>query len=307
MMQDALSEILNVLKMRSSVYFRTAFSSPWGLSVPAYSNVARFHMAMRGECWLRVAGQNAPTRLVTGDLAVVPHGRSHILSDTPEREATALDNALALTDYDGTGAFSFGGPEMGEACQLFCGHFELEEGTVHPIFSALPAIIHIPNTDTMNALWLEPITRFVTSESLNGKPGSSAIVHRLTEIIFIQIVRAFVERSGDEAGYLAGLLDRQLSKSLFAVHRSPEKPWTVESMAVLAGMSRTVFASRFSQLIGMTPLAYVTDWRMLIARRRLLDSDQPIIVIAESVGYKSESAFARAFKRQFGITPGSLR
>lgn len=307
MARDALSQILSALKMRGVIYFHTHFTPPWGVQVPAYRNVARFHMAIRGQCWCRVEGVAEPIHLQTGDLIVIPHGASRVLSDTADREATQLDEVLSRSRYNGEGAFVYGGASEGHAIKLFCGHFEFEEGVVHPFLSALPRFIHIPNTETMNASWLDSVMRFVSTEVMGARAGADAIVHRLTEIIFIQVVRAFVARAGDAARCLKGVLDGQLSKALSAVHLAPEKPWTVEAMANEAGMSRTVFAERFTALIGMTPLSYVTLWRMQLARRELIETDRPLIEIAEGAGYQSESAFARAFKRQFDVAPGSLR
>lgn len=307
MANDALSQILTALKMRGSVYFHTHFTPPWGVRVPAFSNVARFHMVIRGDCWVRVEGTDEPIHLATGDLIVIPHGASHILSDTRDQPPKQLDEVLDRSGYRGDGALIYGGADEGPACKIFCGHFEFEQGAMHPVLSSLPASIHLPNTQTMNAEWLESVMRFVSAEVLGEKAGADAIVHRLTEIIFIQVVRAFVDRSGEAAGCLAGVLDPNLSRTLSAVHTAPAEPWTVDAMASEAGMSRTLFAERFTSLMGMTPHGYVTQWRMQLARRQLLESDDAIIEIAEATGYGSEAAFARAFKRQFDIAPARFR
>ncbi len=307
MKNDALSQILDALKLRGSVYFHTSFSPPWAVRVPAFGNVARFHMAMRGACWLSVEGLEKPLYLASGDLAVIPHGAAHILSDELGRNAAEVDDVVRQSGYSGEGALYYGGPDEEQSCKLFCGHFEFEEGSVHPILEALPAVIHVPNTQTMNAFWLEAVMRFVASEVRAGMPGSDAIVHRLTEIIFIQVVRTFVDREGDRAGCLAAVLNPKLGRSMSRIHREPERPWTVETLAREAGMSRTVFADRFTSLVGMTPLAYVTHWRMERARREIRDTDLPLIDIAERIGYSSEAAFNRAFKRQFNQTPGQVR
>ncbi|MCK7615468.1 AraC family transcriptional regulator [Roseibium sediminicola] len=307
MKHDALSQILDALKLRGSIYFHTSFSPPWAVEVPAFGRVARFHMAMRGSCWLVVKGREKPVFLATGDLAVIPHGAAHVLCDELGREATSVDRVLEQSGYSGEGALYFGGPEKDQSCKLFCGHFEFEEGTVHPILEALPDIIHVPNTQTLNAHWLEAVMRFVASEVRASLPGSDAIVHRLTEIIFIQVVRTFVDQEGDRAGCLAAVLNPNLGRSMSRIHLAPEKSWTVEALAREAGMSRTVFAERFSGLVGMTPLAYVTHWRMEKARRDLRETDLPLIDIAETIGYSSEAAFNRAFKRQFNLTPGQMR
>ncbi len=307
MRDDALSQILDVLQMRGAIYFHTDFTSPWGVGVPEYSNVARFHMVMRGNCVVTIEGVDDPLHLSTGDLVVIPHGVAHVLSDIPDREADELDFVLSESGYNGMGALVYGGQDQFGACKLFCGHFEFEEGATHPLLAGLPQVIHLPNTQTMNAEWLDSVIRFVSAEVMGEKAGADAIVHRLTEIIFIQTVRAFVDSVGDEAGSLAGILDPQISRSLNAVHTNPEGKWTVQSMAEVAGMSRTVFAERFNEFIGMTPHNYVTHWRMQIAHQRLAKSSDSIIVIAEAVGYGSEAAFTRAFKNQFNVTPGIFR
>ncbi|WP_417689830.1 AraC family transcriptional regulator [Roseibium sp.] len=307
MKHDALSQILDALKLRGSVYFHTNFSAPFGVGVPAFGNVARFHMAMRGSCWLQVEGQDRPIHLSTGDLAVIPHGTAHVLSDELDRPVSSVDEVVRQTGYSGEGALYFGGAEEDQACKLFCGHFEFEEGSVHPILDALPSVIHVPNTQTMNAHWLDAVMRFVASEVHATLPGSDAVIHRLTEIIFIQVVRTFVDREGDKAGCLAAVLDPRFGRCMSKIHLAPERSWTVETLAREAGMSRTVFAERFTSLVGMTPLAYVTHWRMERARREIAETDLPLIDIAETVGYTSEAAFNRAFKRHFDVTPGQIR
>ncbi|MEM8744039.1 MAG: AraC family transcriptional regulator [Pseudomonadota bacterium] len=307
MNNDALSQILDALRLKGSVYFHTQFSPPWGVRVPAFGNVARFHMAMRGDCWLRVDGVDDPIRLTTGDLAVVPHGSAHILSDTPDREARSVDEVVAVSGYAGEGALAYGGEDTGQACKLFCGHFEFEDGAMHPILDALPRVFHIPNTQTMNASWLDSVIRFVSAEVTGGDAGSDAIVHRLSEIVFIQVIRALVDNAGDAAGSLAGILDPKIGRSLSRVHLEPHQSWTVEMMASEAGMSRTSFSERFTSLMGIAPLGYVTQWRMQLARRDLIETDQPLMQIAERVGYGSEAAFNRAFKRQYDATPGETR
>ncbi|MGI9475498.1 MAG: AraC family transcriptional regulator [Hyphomicrobiaceae bacterium] len=307
MAHDALSQILDVLRLRSAVYFHTHFNPPWGVRVPSFGNVARFHMAMRGDCWIRVEGVESPLHMSTGDLIVIPHGTSHVISDTRDGEAIEVDDVIDQSGYTGAGALTFGGSDDGQTCKLFCGHFEFDDKTLHPVLSALPNYIHVPNTQTMNAYWLESIMRFVSAEVFADRAGSDAIVQRLTEIIFIQVIRSFVDNIGDAAGCLAGVINPQLSKCLSKVHIEPEKPWTVEAMAAEAGMSRSIFADRFTSLMGMPPLTYVTQWRMQLARRLLLDTEHRLIEIAERVGYASEAAFNRAFKRHFDVTPGELR
>ena len=307
MNNDALSQILTAIKMRGAVYFHTRFSAPFSIRVPPYQNVARFHMAMVGACWIRVDGAPDPIYLANGDLVVVPHGSSHILSDTSDGPALELDEVIKISGYNGKGAFVYGGGEETDMCQLFCGHFEFDSDAFHPMLSSLPKLIHIPRSEDVNSAWLKSIIDFVSSEVRSSQAGADAIVYRLTEIIFIKAIRSFVDRAGEASGCLAAILDPHLSQALSAVHLDPSRSWTVESMAKEAGLSRTVFAERFTHLIGMAPLTYVTQWRMQAAKRQLAETRTALIEIAEAAGYQSAPAFARAFKRYFGFTPGSLR
>jgi len=307
MSQDPLSDILRALRMKGTIYFRTDFNPPWGVAVPEFSNVARFHLAARGSCWVRVAGEEQPVHLAQGDLIVIPHGAAHVLADDPDREPSSLDDVLEKSGFKGTGALVYGGEDGGRSTQLICGHFAFDDTAIHPLLEALPRYIHISGSESLNNAWLESAMKFITVESLGGEPGSDAVVHRLSEIIFIQAVRVYVDRMGSDAGSLAGIADPQIGRALGAMHSSPQAPWTVEGLAREAGMSRTAFAVKFAQLIGMTPHSYLTQWRMQEAGRKLRETGDPILTVAEHAGYRSEAAFNRAFKKWFDATPASYR
>jgi len=307
MSQDALSDILRALRMKGTIYFRTDFNPPWGVAVPEFSNVARFHMAARGSCSVEVAGEPAPVYLAQGDLIVIPHGAAHVLADEPGRQAASVDDVLEKTGFQGRGALVYGGEETGSSTQLICGHFAFDDDAIHPLLEALPRYIHISGSESLNNAWLENAMKFIQVESLSPGPGSDAIVHRLSEIIFIQAVRIHVERMGSDAGPLAGIADPQIGRALAAMHGAPESAWTIEELASEAGMSRTSFAVKFARAIGMTPHHYLTQWRMQEAGRRLRETADPIVSVAEGAGYQSEAAFNRAFKKWFDATPGSYR
>ena len=307
MTADALSDILRALRLRGTIYFRTEFNPPFGVAVPAFSNVARFHLAARGSCWVQVEGEEAPVHLSQGDLIVIPHGAAHVLGDEPDREATGVDDVVETTGFRGDGALVYGGPDEGRATRLICGHFAFDQAVIHPLLDALPPYIHVTGSETLNHAWLENAMKFVSAESLGGQPGHDAIVHRLSEIIFIQVVRIYVARAGGTAGCLAGITDPEIGRALGAMHAAPATPWTVERLAKEAGMSRTSFAVKFARLVGMTPLAYLTHWRMQEASRLLREAREPILTIAERTGYGSEAAFTRAFKKAFAVTPAAYR
>lgn len=304
---DVLSEVLSIIKMRGSLYFRTQFTPPWGVLVPAYRNVARFHLASRGQCWVVVGKHGKPFVLANGDLLVIPHGAEHRLSDSPDTQTFSVDEILAQTGFGGEGALIYGGEDGDSPTSLVCGHFEFDEDATHPLLEALPAYIHISASDTLNHVWLEGAMKFIGHEAGTGKAGSDAIVNKLSEVLFIQAVRAYVQTVGSEAKCLAGLLDPQIGRALRIVHRAPEAPWTVESMAREAHLSRTGFAQRFGELMGLTPFQYVTHLRMQKARELLVDSNHSVLSVAERAGYRSEAAFNRAFKTYFKLGPGAYR
>lgn len=306
-LSDALSQILDVLKLKGSIYFHTDFHRPWGIKVPASSKVIRFHMAMRGECWFRIDGVETPIFMSTNDLIVIPHGVSHEIVDNENGNAIAIDDLVNTTGSLENGTLRSGDGRDSRPCQLICGHFEFEEGASHPLLSALPEYMHFKNTQDVHSHWFETAMRFMSSEILSSQAGTDAIVHRLAEIIFIHAIRNYVGERGDDAGFIAAVLDANLARCLSKIHSEPAQKWTVASLASTAGMSRTIFAERFKSLIGMTPMEYVTRWRMQQARRQLIKSDMTLSDIVIESGYGSEAAFTRAFKRYFDLTPGQMR
>jgi len=304
---DLLSDILAVMKMRGTLYFRTEFSAPWGVQVPAFENVARFHFAHRGRCWVRVAGVENPVLLNQGDLVVIPHGASHVLADPVDVSVVTLDNVLEASGFTGHGALVYGHSGDSHTTELICGHFAFDSGATHPLIEALPPFIHIHNYGDVAHHWLEQTLKVIGSEVAQSALGADLIALKLSETICVQAIRAYLSTDGRERSVLAGFTDPRISRTLDAVHETPGAPWTLESMAKAAGQSRTAFAERFRRIMGQAPHEYLTQWRMQIARQLLLETSTPIIDIAERVGYQSESSFGRVFKRCIGHTPAGVR
>ncbi len=304
---DVLSDILDLISLRGSLYFRTHFSPPWAVQVPAFEQVARFHFVTRGECWVQVQGQSTSLQLGPGDLVVIPRGVAHILKDDPARTPASLDDVIEKSGFRGDGALVYGGSEDNLPCKLVCGHFAFDADVQHPLLDALPAYLHIPAAVGVDYTWLESALRFVAHEADSGQPGSDAILRRLAEIIFVQTLRSLDTTENPALQGIAGLLDKRLAGALRAIHSRPGEQWSLDALAGEAAMSRTRFAVRFRDTIGMAPMEYLTLWRMQVARRLILQSTLPMIEIANRVGYTSESAFNRAFHRQVGRPPGSLR
>ncbi|MDW3182785.1 AraC family transcriptional regulator [Roseobacter sp.] len=306
-MSDALSQILDHLRLRGSIYFHTDFHRPWGIKVPAHRNVIRFHMAVQGECLFRINGVEQNIHLGPKDLIVIPHGKSHEIADSAESQASDIEELVATFGFEASGALRSGDGLDDRPCKLVCGHFEFEKGASHPLLDALPNYALLQSGEDMENQWFEFAVRFMSSEILSGQSGSNAVVHRLAEIVFIHAIRNHVRKTGDNVGILAAILDPRISSALFRIHQQPGHAWTVHKLAALAGMSRTTFSEKFRKMVCMTPLEYVTYWRVQIAKRQLEDNRMTLAEIAFAAGYNSEAAFNRAFKRECGVTPGQLR
>lgn len=304
---DVLSDILDTLRFRSCLYFTTDFRPPWGVGVPAFSNVARFHLVMSGSLWVSVGGETTAQKLEAGDLILIPHGAPHNLTDAPGRPVINVSDIVREHDLDDAGCLIYGGSEEEGSARLVCGHFEFDEGA-YPFLGALPAKIIVRRNESTVQGWLDSLLELVTREVQSGRHGGDFVLKRLTEILFVQTVRNWQESGEDvHIGLLSAISDRHVGRSLTALHKNTEAPWTVESLAREAGLSRTAFSERFRKLVGQSPMHYVTAWRMQRARLLLKESDFSIDQIAVEVGYQSPASFARTFRKITGNTPGAIR
>lgn len=301
---DALTDILNTLRLSSSLYFRTELTSPWGIEVPAHSNVARFHIVIRGQCWLQIDGDEG-IHMSNGDLVVIPHGASHTIADTSTTNIRPLADVLDDVSYTGEGPLVYGGG--GAGCSLVCGEFAFDDLGSHPLLENLPTKLHVAGDASYNSQWLDSAMGFIAQEAANLEPGAHAIIDRLSEIILIQVIRATLDMSKEPIPFLSLFTDARINQVLSAVHADPGADWSVESLGRLVNMSRSSFSNRFTELANMTPLQYVIFVRLQKASRLLVESSVPLIVVAERIGYQSEAAFSQAFKKQFNVRPGEFR
>lgn len=302
---DLLSDILATLRLRGNLYFRTELRAPWGIDVPADGQVARFHVVMHGACWLQVAGEDEARWLEEGDLLIVPHGSGHRIFDAPDTPCRPLAEVLAEQPVSEEGLLRYGGD--GATTALVCGYFSFDEAVLHPLLATLPRALHVKGRDNRNFMWLDTALRFISDEAGTGLPGSRAIAERLSEILFIQVIRLYAANAPEQIAFLAALNDAQMSHVLKEVHRRLAHKWTLEEMARVAGLSRSTFAERFAALLGLPPAQYLTNVRMLHARLALDDKQASLAQIAADIGYQSETAFITAFKRSFGRTPSVYR
>lgn len=298
---DALSDILKSLRFDSSVYFKSGFCSPWGMEI-GKQKVAEFHIVVRGHCWLYMDHFDEPMSLTGGDIVVFPLGDAHWISDDPAHERIPGEKVLEAI-RNNEPIFQDGKTST----ELVCGHFEFDRDRKHPFIKALPSLIHIEGAERHHMQWLETVTRVLIDETGTGRPGSEAIINRLAEVLFIQVIRAYVEKNNFQNGFLAALNNSNIGKALTLMHSKAGKNWTLEELAHEAGMSRSSFANTFKELVGVTPMAYLTDRRMQKAKDYLGETSQSMLDVAEHVGYSSEAAFNRAFKRSIGQTPGQYR
>ncbi|MEM7427348.1 MAG: AraC family transcriptional regulator [Pseudomonadota bacterium] len=304
---DLLSSILDQMKLAGTLYFRTEFTAPWGVEVPRFKNVSRFHFVHRGRATVRIEGSDSAVSLDQGDLIIITRGASHILADDPDTPAETVDEIVTRSGFKGVGALVYGSHDAGHETQLICGHFAFDPEANHPLLDALPAFILIRQDAVLSDQWLDSTLRGIAAEAGRGSPGGDLIAHKLSEIIFAQAVRSHLRSEGQERSVLAAFANPAICRVLETLHKNASQNWTLEEMAQIAGMSRTVFAERFSRSMSMTPMAYLTHWRMQLARRYLRETEMAVIEVAEQSGYSSEASFSRVFKKQFGTPPGLYR
>lgn len=291
--EDALGHSLRSLAVgqASSVYKELA--GPFGIRFPRTDSVAGFHMVFGGSCWL--APEDGPGRwLHVGDIALMPHGAGHAILDRPGSLAVPYHELPAQL------------PRGDHA--LLCGNYRFGVGGLDPVLALLPQVVHIPAHKVREAPAFGAVLDALRGEVGGARPGHAAVISSLVDAAFVYIVRAwFADQEPVDAPWLSALGDRGLSRSLASIHASPAERWTVARLAKLARMSRASFARRFTQRVGTTPLAYVAARRLDVAARLLRETDQPLGEIAAAVGYESEFALSRAFKRSRDLAPGRYR
>lgn len=301
---DILTEVLGLLRLQNLMYGRMELSAPWGLKFPHQAGQFPFYIVSRGTCVLNLE-QGPELALSAGDMVFLPHGGLHSLRDAAGSKALLADQVVkGCFEHEGPATIRHGGG--GAETLLLGGLFRFESGAFAPFVRSLPAQIHLKG-DGSTAPLMEAIRHQLSAETLGELPGAKIMVSRLADILLILALRAHVSGCKKEAGgWLEALQDANLGAAIRRMHQEPGKDWSVESLAEAAGMSRSAFAARFAALVGEGPLAYLTRWRMDLAAS-LLKNRLPVATVAARMGYASVPAFSRAFKRQRGKAPGSLR
>lgn len=304
---DALSDVLSAVRLVGSLYFTTEFKPPWGVRVPAYGRVARFHVVLKGSCWVSTDDGEPPTLLESKDLIFVPHGASHTLSDAPDTPCVDVDRVVETAGFRGDGPLIIDGVDERAPARLLCGHLEFDESIDHPLFTGLPSRIVVRQSERVDSSEIDDLIRVVAHEIQSELAGGAAVLRRISEVLFVQAVRRWVDERSESAGILAAMSDRSVGRGLTAMHERLEQSWTLAALAREAGMSRTAFARRFREMVGMTPMQYLALWRMQKARELLGQTALTVEAVAARVGYTSLPAFSRAFKQWVGEPPGQFR
>ena len=273
---DPLSETLHLLRMTGTLYCAAELSAPWGIDIPALEGSMTFQIVTSGSCWLEFEGAEP-------------------LFDIPVEQ---VSDRYEIMRYGGGG----------EVTHATHGVVRFDHVAAHRLIAMLPQVLQVDTWDDDDSIWMQSTLQFISREARAVRPGGETVITRLADILVIQAIRSWLA-SAPEAhqGWLAALRDEQIGGALAAIHRSPERNWSVATLATEVGMSRSAFSARFTEQVGESAMSYLTDWRMQLARTHLQDTSEPLSLVAGRFGYQSEAAFCRAFKRQFGAPPGSLR
>lgn len=304
---DVLSDVLDTVGLRGTLYFRTCSSPPWGVRVPQYQSAARFHLVARGRCLVNFEN-GTQVQLEAGDMIVIPRGAPHVLTDRADSPVLSLDDVLERAGYDGEGVLVYGGAENANATtELICGHFNFGAGADHPLLRALPSFLHVTANLRLRHQWLDETMRLMARLMFAETPGAQASVIRLSEVLFVESIRACAQDDATLKQLLDAMLDPRIGKALILIHREPARDWTVASLGAAVALSRSRFAAQFQELMGCSPMAYLSQWRLQKARSQLLHSRVSVNQVAVQVGYKSAAAFSRAFAQHFGMPPMAVR
>jgi AraC-like DNA-binding protein len=302
---DPLGEALHFLRMNGVFYCRAEFTAPWGVALPPIDHCLMFHVVTSGRCWLEDAGGD-PRLLQPGDFVLVPHGQGHLLTSEP---GAPVDQLFDLPREQVSDRFEILRHGMGGAAVgLVCGAVRFDHPAARQLVAMLPRTICIDAADAPHMDWMQSTLRFMAAEARELRPGGEAVITRLADILVIQAIRAWIEKDPvAQTGWLGALQDKQIGRAITLIHRDPARTWTLASLAAEVAMSRSAFAARFTDLVGVSAMHYVARWRMQIALTSLKEQDVGLGELANRLGYQSEAAFSRAFKRFMGVSPGAVR
>lgn len=315
---DPLSDVLETVRLRGALFFLWEVSWPYAtcvpeaeafgpLILPGAEQIVSYHIVIQGPCWAMVAGER-PARLESGDILVVPHGDVYTMSSAPEvrapgdRDAAlAFFRAMAAGELPPVVVEGGGGPQGN---RVICGFLGCDARPFNPVPSALPRMIHLRSPAPGAVDSLSYLVDLALLESREPRRGGRCVLLRLSELMFVEVIRRYLASAPvEQTGWLSGLRDPIVGRALGLLHERSGFPWTLERLAREVGASRSILAERFAHLVGQPPMQYLARWRMQLAARQLASGSAKIYAVAREVGYESEAAFSRAFKRIVGVTP----
>ena len=300
---DPVAEVLHTLQMSGAFYSRAHFTAPWGLELPPMPGHLMFHVVTGGECWID-SEDLVPFKAAEGDFVLLPRGEGHALRSEPGHPTTLLwdtdreqisDRYELLTHVSG-----------GDVSTTICGAVRIDHPAAQHLIAFLPPAIHLEASGSARDVWMESTVGLILHEAAELRPGGEWVITRLADLLVVQAIRTWLQSEGAAKGWVGALRDRDVGRGLRLIHRNPERGWTVDSLARELHMSRAAFSRRFSQLVGEPPMAYLTRWRMQLAVAWLRSGEVRVADLPSRLGYGSEAAFGRAFKRELGVSPGSL-
>jgi AraC-like DNA-binding protein len=316
MRADPLSDVLHSIRLSGAIYFHIEGTSPWvaeappvravaGMLMPGAEHVVEYHVVTRGACWGGIVGE-PPVRLAAGDVIVFPQGDAHVLSSAPGmRQTPQLELYARAVAGPRPVRVPVGGGGT-EGAEILCGFLGCDARPFNPLLATLPRVVHARVDASGGAL--RALIDAALNESRARRPGGESVLARLSELMFVEVVRAQLESlPAGGTGWLAGLRDTHVGGALALIHRRPEHAWTLDELARRSGLSRSALAARFAQLVGEPPMAYLARWRMQVAAGLLAGGAANVAQVAAEVGYASEAAFSRAFKKLVGVPPAAWR
>jgi AraC-like DNA-binding protein len=313
---DVLSEVLKVVKLQGAMFYNGEFSSPWSLCSPASRRVAPhlapgaghviiYHLLTEGHASARLL-DGERIALDAGDIVIFPHGDEHILENGPRTQPVDMLGELARIMANGLKVSRFGGG--GEVTRFVCGFMACDPRLSQVFLSGLPPVFKVSIRNLASGNWLENSIRFSVNEADASRAGGAAVLAKLSEVLFVETLRSYIAQlPAEQTGWLAGARDSEVGKTLALIHRNPAHSWTLAALAEEAGLSRSVLAERFRHYLNEPPMAYLTRWRLHLGAQMLASTSYSVAQIGSEVGYESEAAFNRAFKREFTVPPARFR
>lgn len=302
---DPLSDSLQLLRMSATLYSRCYLTSPWGMELPSLPGMLMFHVVTVGHCWLRVDG-TVLRLLQRGDFVLVPRGTGHSLLSHPGADTRRLfdlpreylNERYEIIRHAGGGA----------STEIVCGTVQVDNPGAVQLLTLLPPVIGSEVMNPAHREWLLSTLQLMAEEAVDSKVGRETLLSRLADVVVMHAIRSWIENDpAASTGWLQALRDKQIGRAIALIHDDPSRPWTLASLAEEVAMSRSAFATRFAELVGMPVMQYVTQWRMQVAMSLLKSDGARIADLAARLGYQSEAAFSRAFKRYTGFSPSAVK